>query len=54
MKAVRQGEIRLVPVRCPYCDKLAADAAPGSLLQVKCSRCGARFRRVVSKDAMVE
>lgn len=30
-------------VRCPACNRLAAEAAPGSRLRVKCVRCGRMF-----------
>lgn len=33
----------LVQVRCPRCNRLAAEAAPGSQLRVKCARCGQLF-----------
>ena len=33
----------LVQVRCPACNRLAAEAAPGSRLRVKCVRCGRMF-----------
>jgi phage FluMu protein Com len=35
----------LVQVRCPACNRLACEAARGSLLRVKCSRCGEMFER---------
>ena len=40
---VQGHERRLVPVRCPHCHKLAAEAGPGSQLRVKCVRCGRMF-----------
>lgn len=30
-------------VRCPHCNRLAAEATPGSRLRVKCVRCGSFF-----------
>lgn len=33
----------LLQVRCPNCGKLAAEAALGSRLRVKCSRCRQMF-----------
>ncbi len=30
-------------VRCPHCNRLAAEAAPGAHLRVKCVRCGRIF-----------
>ncbi len=39
-----QGEyVQLVEVRCPHCNRLAAEAAAGSRLRVKCVRCGSFF-----------
>lgn len=35
----------LVPVRCPACNRLAAEATPGSQLRVKCARCGLVFEQ---------
>jgi phage FluMu protein Com len=37
----------LIQVRCPRCHRLAAEAAPGSRLRVKCVRCGTMFERLV-------
>ena len=34
---------RMRQVRCPACNRLAAEAAPGSRLRVKCGRCGRMF-----------
>ena len=33
----------LIQVRCPFCNRLAAEATPGSRLRVKCVRCGRMF-----------
>lgn len=30
----------LIPVRCPRCHRLACEAAAGSVVRVKCVRCG--------------
>jgi phage FluMu protein Com len=38
----------LFQVRCPRCNRLACEAAPGSLLRVKCGRCGELFERTVT------
>lgn len=37
-------------IRCPFCHKLAAEAAPGSSLRVKCVRCGRMFERQVAPE----
>ena len=34
----------LIQVRCPHCNKLAAEAAPGSKLRVRCVRCRQDFK----------
>lgn len=34
---------KYVKVRCPRCRKLAAEAMKGSVLRVKCVRCGTLF-----------
>jgi phage FluMu protein Com len=34
-------------VRCPACNRLAAEAAPGSRVRVKCVRCGRMFESVL-------
>jgi len=41
---------RLLQVRCPYCNRLAAEASEGSVLRVKCSRCGALFERQLPRQ----
>jgi phage FluMu protein Com len=33
----------LVPVRCPYCNRLAAEVSEGASVRVKCGRCGRLF-----------
>ena len=33
----------LLKVRCRSCNRLACEAAPGSLVRVKCGRCGRMF-----------
>lgn len=38
-------------VRCPYCRRLAAEAVEGSVLRVKCGRCGGIFVREVAPVA---
>lgn len=30
---------KLIPVRCPFCHRLAAEISAGAQLRVKCSRC---------------
>jgi Mu-like prophage protein Com len=37
-----------IQVRCPACNRLACEAAPGSLLRVKCGRCGELYERAVA------
>lgn len=36
-----------VGVRCPHCERLAAEATPGSRLRVKCGRCHTLFEQRV-------
>lgn len=33
------SEAPFIQVRCPNCNRMAAEAAPGSRLRVKCTRC---------------
>ena len=35
-------------VRCPYCQRLAAEANEGATLRVKCVRCGRMFVQEVT------
>jgi phage FluMu protein Com len=41
------SQSRLFQVRCPHCNRLAAEAVAGSHLRVKCVRCGRMFERDV-------
>lgn len=44
-EAAEAAAAALVPVRCPYCGKLACEASEGAKVRVKCVRCGGTFER---------
>jgi len=38
----------LVPVRCPYCSRLAAEVSPGTKVRKRCERCRRYFELTVA------